>query len=183
MAFISKHVVFPMFCSPAFVLLGPFISFLFHFVGQQLLFDWPNGFPPSVDKTLSHYTSTNLGPSKGKVSLQIKAGFSGIQLALPHYESIISRSLFLRFLPHFSFLCGVADPVLVTFFINRDTVDWFTSKRLAISFCESSACFHKLRIYALFLGIVSDIVEDKDTKIPLVTTNVLQCQKTLYEDY
>ena len=62
-------------------------------------------------------------------------------------------------------------------------MDWFTSKRRALSLCESLACFHKLRIDVRFLRVISDIVEDKDTKLPRVNTSLLQCQKTFHEDY
>ena len=104
--------------------------------------------------------------------------FLGVQLALPHYESIISRGCFV--LPsHFPFLCGVADSVLVTCFLVLSAKRQRQWIGLAISFHENSACFHKLRIDARFLGVVFGIVKDKDTKLPHVDTNLLQCQKTL----
>ena len=56
-AFISKHVLQSSSCAS-------WPIFLFHFVGQQLLFDWPNEFPPTYDKTLSQCTCTNPGPSE-----------------------------------------------------------------------------------------------------------------------
>ena len=69
-----------MFCSPAFVLLGAFISFLFHFVGQQLLFDQPDGFHPSHDKTLSIALALISVPVKAKSLCKSKLVFLGSNL-------------------------------------------------------------------------------------------------------
>ena len=92
--FISKHDVFQCSAVQLLCFLAHSYLFFFCFVGQQLLFDRPNGFHPFHDKTLSHCTCTNLGPNKGKISPQIKARFPGVQLALPYYENIFSRGCF-----------------------------------------------------------------------------------------
>ena len=91
-----------MFCSPAFVLLGAFISFLFHFVGQQLLFDRPDGFHPSHDKTLFIALALISVPVKAKSLCKSKLVFLGSNL-LCLITKTSSLGVVLRFLPAFFF--------------------------------------------------------------------------------
>ena len=170
--FISKHDVLPVICSPAFVFLLP-IHFVFMSVNSCFLTGLMYFLHPMIRRFLTSLALISV-PVRATSLCRSKLFFLGSNL-LCLITKISSLELVLRFLPHLRFHCDVADPVLATCFISRDTVNCLTSKRLAIFLCESPAWFHKLRMDAHFFGVVSDIVAEENTKLPCLSPIHLLC--------